>query len=335
MGQVFVAESEAIPAKGVGNSNMKTMDASDLICPHHGIHLWLASAARKLRFRGYDEEETAMALVRLTLGARRQVPDREIRSAVKLVFGTEPGTTSSPASKIGYKLDRLERFASQIPPVDEDFFQARSKYTSWNRSPLGALAKLFKPGEKLLIFDRYKSQGELLWQVPPLNAGDLRTPTQFRENLQGDRNGVWFLSSPVDGNYYQNPREGNKLSRRSQESITRYPYIVIESDEAPRDLWLRALARLPLPIAMITESAGISIHALVRIDAGTKQEWDQKVITIKPVLVTLGADPGALNAIRLTRLPNCFRAAKNSTQRLLYLDDNPDQTPILCRRPRL
>jgi hypothetical protein len=200
---------------------------------------------------------------------------------------------------------------------------------------LGTLAKLFKPGEKLLIFDRYKSQGQLLWQVPPLNAGDFRIPRQFRENLQGDQDGIWFLSSPVDGSYYQNPREENKLSRRSQESITRYPYIVIESDKAPRDLWLRALARLPLPIAMITDSGGISIHSLVRIDAVTKQEWDQKVTTIKPVIVTLGADPGALTAVRLTRLPNCFRAAKNSAQRLLYLDDNPDQTPILWRRPRL
>jgi len=54
---------------------------------------------------------------------------------------------------------------------------------------------------------------------------------------------------------------------------------------------------------MITDSGGISIHSLVRIDAVTKQEWDQKVTTIKPVLVALGADPGALTAIRLTRLP--------------------------------
>lgn len=314
---------------------MKTMDASDLICPHHGIHLWLPSAARKLRFRGYDDQETSMVLARLTRGARRPVPDREIRSAVNLVFGTEPGMITAHTPKICYASDKLERFAAQAPAVDENFFQARSKYTCWNRSPLGAVVKLFKPGEKLLIFDRYESQGQLLWQVPSLKAGDLRIPTQFRENLQGDRDGVWFLSSPVDGNYYQNPREGNKLSRRSQESITRYPYIVIESDEAPRDLWLRALARLPLPIAMITDSGGISIHSLVRIDAVTKQEWDQKVITIKPVLVTLGADPGVLNAIRLTRLPNCFRAAENSTQQLLYLDDDPDETPILYRRPRL
>jgi hypothetical protein len=314
---------------------MKTMDASDLFCPHHGIHLWLPSAARKLRFRGYDEQETVMALVQLTRGARRLVPEREIRSGVKLVFGTEPEMITAHAPKIRYESDKLERFASQAPAVDENFFQARSKYTCCNRSPLGTLAKLFKPGEKLLIFDRYKSQGQLLWQVPPLNAGDFRMPRQFRENLQGDQDGIWFLSSPVDGSYYQNPREENKLSRRSQESITRYPYIVIESDKAPRDLWLRALARLPLPIAMITDSGGISIHSLVRIDAVTKQEWDQKVTTIKPVIVTLGADPGALTAVRLTRLPNCFRAAKNSAQRLLYLDDNPDQTPILWRRPRL
>jgi len=108
---------------------MKAMDASDLICPHHGIHLWLPSAARKLRFRGYDDEETVMALVQLTRGARRLVPEREIRSGVKLVFGTEPGMITAHAPKIRYESDKLERFASQASAVDEYFFQARSKYT--------------------------------------------------------------------------------------------------------------------------------------------------------------------------------------------------------------
>jgi hypothetical protein len=46
----------------------------------------------------------------------------------------------------------------------------------------------------------------------------------------------------------------------------------------------------------------------------------------------LGADPGALTAVRLTRLGNCDRVEKGKIQRLLYLDSEPDGTPI-CHKP--
>jgi len=47
----------------------------------------------------------------------------------------------------------------------------------------------------------------------------------------------------------------------------------------------------------------------------------------------LGADPAALSAVRLTRLPNCMRGENGTLQQLFYLDDAPDDTPI-CRKPR-
>jgi hypothetical protein len=47
---------------------------------------------------------------------------------------------------------------------------------------------------------------------------------------------------------------------------------------------------------------------------------------IKPVLVTLGADPGALTAVRLSRLPQAMRGER--CQRLLYLNPLPTAVPI-------
>lgn len=91
--------------------------------------------------------------------------------------------------------------------------------------------------------------------------------------------------------------------------------------------------QLPLFISAIYESGKRSIHALVRIDAGSKVEWDQSVRgELLPILATLGADPGALTAVRLTRLPNCKRGETGKLQRLLYLDSEPDGKPI-CRKP--
>jgi hypothetical protein len=88
---------------------------------------------------------------------------------------------------------------------------------------------------------------------------------------------------------------------------------------------------MPLRIASICESGGRSIHALVRLDAASKADWDAKVGAMKPVLVTLGADPGALSAVRLTRLPQAMRGER--LQRLLYLNPAPDGGPIMQMQP--
>jgi len=217
--------------------------------------------------------------------------------------------------------------------ITDQWLYERSPVTPWNRSPAGILHKLFRSGERVLVFTDYRSQGEFVWEHPG-PTGNLVTLRQFQTGLDA---GVWFLSNPVDGEWRELvrlQRESNPRgrTRRAEENISAWRYAVLESDSAPRELWLRALAQLPLPIAAITESAGSSVHALVRIDASSKSEWDKLVRDrLLPVLTTLGADPGALTAVRLTRLGNCERKEKGQVQRLLYLDPEPIGTPIYQR----
>jgi hypothetical protein len=137
---------------------------------------------------------------------------------------------------------------------------------------------------------------------------------------------VWYLCQPVTGEWKPNPRVTDdhgrpRLSRRSEEVVTSWRYLVLESDNAPEDLWLNFLAQVPLPIAAIYTSGGKSIHALVKVDVGSKAEWDRIKKMIMPLFSKLGADPAALTAVRLTRLPCCMRG--NRPQRLLFLDPDP------------
>jgi hypothetical protein len=107
---------------------------------------------------------------------------------------------------------------------------------------------------------------------------------------------------------------------------------VVESDSAPKDLWLRALVQLPIPIAAIYDSGGDSIHALVHVNAESKAEWDRIVrMELGPLIVPIGADYGAMTGVRLTRLPNCRRGQTGRMQSLLYLCPTPDCTPITER----
>ena len=103
---------------------------------------------------------------------------------------------------------------------------------------------------------------------------------------------------------------------------------MLESDVAKPSLWLAALAQLPLPIAAVYTSGGKSIHALIRMSAGSKAEFDSLTEEIKPALVTLGADSAAMTAVRLTRLPCCRREEEHTMQTLIYLNGDPDETPL-------
>jgi len=105
--------------------------------------------------------------------------------------------------------------------------------------------------------------------------------------------------------------------------------MVLENDEADTNDWLSCLVQLPLKIAAIYKSGGKSIHALVRLDAISKADWDAKCDQMKPVLVTLGADPGALTAVRLTRLPGAMRGDK--PQKLLFLNPSPNGIPLFTK----
>jgi hypothetical protein len=96
------------------------------------------------------------------------------------------------------------------------------------------------------------------------------------------------------------------------------------------------------------------VHALVKIGARTKGEWDSEKEAMKSVLVTLGADIGAMSAVRLTRLPGCWRQGKTieekdandkkqkryirfpqpQLQKLLYINPDPPMRPICELAPR-
>ena len=208
-----------------------------------------------------------------------------------------------PRPKLVYEPERLKKIAGDLAEVvDLPWLANRSELDPAWVSATDFLARLYnaQAGERVLVFSEYKSQGQAVWPTESI-------PT-------GGREGVWFLAQPVDGKSRPNPRLG-KMSRRSEESVLAWRWMVLESDEAPVRLWLGALARVVPRIAAITTSGGRSVHALVRVDAKTKKDWDEQKKRILG-LVTVGADPGALSAVRLTRLPACWRGEKE--QKLLY-----------------
>jgi len=214
------------------------------------------------------------------------------------------GVAPVPAkAKAKFQPETLKRVAALAPNVDETFVKERSPLVPETQTPATFLQRLYRPGESVILFDELKSQGILVCECgePPYDARCLD------HVVNGHKDGVWFLCNPVDGEFHPNPRLGGKRSRRSEESVTAWRYLVLESDEADTAMWLAALVQMPLRIAAIYKSGGRSIHALIRVDAESKADWDAKALELKPLLTVLGADPGAITAVRLTRLPGCYR----------------------------
>lgn len=204
------------------------------------------------------------------------------------------------------------------------------------------LTSLYAPGERVLVFTCFWSQGDFLMEAgtgESMRLADSRGVAAVPSALPAaGAEGVWFLTNPVSGEWVIG---GNKWGRRHAGCVTAWKYLLLESDEAPEELWLKALCLLPLPIVAIFTSGGRSVHALVRVDAVSKIELDAVRDVLRRMLGPLGADCAALSAVRLARLPGCLRLGWKDEdgkyhrhdspplQRLLWLNPDADGTPII------
>ena len=311
-------------------------------CPSggNGVHSWQLSAAHYCRRAGMSPAESeSFIAARIT---RPPKPANEIATAVARAFNAKPDcrvrtytgryTVPKKITDIHFDPAKLHAIASRIQPPKN------WRHWLWERSPkrpetqnaFSFLTNLYAPGEKVHVFDKMDGiEGKTpLLTVTIGRPMDCRVPDSIRNGGRfGD--GIWVLCNPVSGQSHPNPRDNNKLSCRSEESITAFRYAVLESDQAAPEDWLAFIVQLPIKIAAIYTSGSRSIHCLIRLDAKTKAEWDSQIQPLKRPLKLLGADAGCLSAVRLTRLPGCWRPNKNGFQKLLYLCPNPTAEPLI------
>jgi regulatory protein RepA len=128
--------------------------------------------------------------------------------------------------------------------------------------------------------------------------------TKFRDKIDnaiGTINttaGAWIRANPVDGKGVGNA------------NVTALRYCLVESDDMPLEDQLATIRRLRLPCAAIVHSGKKSIHAIVKIDAGTdRQLYRTRVQALFDTLAASGftVDPACKDPCRLSRLPGVQR----------------------------
>jgi hypothetical protein len=297
---------------------------SDHPCPESGsgnrdVHKWIMRAACVFHKKGV-QIDTAHKLIENSI--TRDPARGEIEESLAKAYIGVVAVTARRAEAPGvYDPEKLIQIASRVLfEVTDDWLAEQSPECVLGVSPAAFLESIYQPGEKTVIFDVFNSPGQHVYtHEDPEDSLD-----RFKT---GCRDGVWYLVNPSDGESRFNDRLG-KCSRRAEENITSFRYGILETDMAPDDLWRRMLVRLPLKVVALYTSGKRGVHWLYRIDATSKAEFDAVVEKNKRKLITLGACEGAMKAVQLSRLPGCRREKEKQTQRLLYLNADPDGSPI-------
>ena len=123
------------------------------------------------------------------------------------------------------------------------------------------------------------------------------------ENVFGTFNkemGAWIRFNPIDGKGVKN------------DNVTAFRYMLLESDNMSLGKQKAILEQLELPIAAMVFSGGKSIHAIVKVDAYSYEEYRKRVDFIYSIAQKNGFKPDKKNRnpSRLSRMPGVMRNGK-------------------------
>jgi RecA-family ATPase len=188
------------------------------------------------------------------------------------------------------------------------------------------LETLFKPDEVVVIapghYNKEKDKDE-----PCDWLREAKTCAEWIKTFKATPPSLYFKNSV--GVYLKgNPmKPGHKTLKRKDgttytlpladdESVSAFRWLLVESDEIPKEQQLGALRELGIPYGTITDSGGKSLHELVRVDAESLEEY--KAIAAKVYAMVgevMAMDEKNSNPSRYTRLAGAMR--RDNVQSLL------------------
>lgn len=112
----------------------------------------------------------------------------------------------------------------------------------------------------------------------------------------------------------------NPTTGANDKDVTRFSYVLAESDDLSIEDQKKLFINFKLPIATLVESGGKSVHALVKVDASNEAEYTQRVTFLFDWLAKhkFIVDENNKNPARLSRLAGVMR--KGKLQKLIATD---------------
>lgn len=261
-----------------------------------------------------EEIEAHEAMCHMTecvgsLSYHRDVPEREIRSAVECAYSTVIGGQARSTRKLPrYEVDSAKDIAYSYQVTREDLISDSPMPPP--DSPAEVLTKLFGPEELVCIAKELKSARTL-----PLSVW-----LELDEDL---RKYQFVVPHPMISK--KGETKDGRMSSRTVSNTGKRRRIICDFDlpkaEMQPSLIVHLSAYCEQDPELILTSGGKSLHAWWRID-----DWpDEDIETFEDEAARVGADPALLGEARkcqLVRMPAAMRANGNS-QSILFWNPSP------------
>lgn len=254
------------------------------------------------------------------------LPESEIVATIHSVFNKSPrepigrGKQHEPL-RANYKVNGRD-----VAP------RAKPKLYSWERSedfklpdpiPDGArllLRAAFNPGEYICI-----NEADLVDENDPTKGDKVSSDSGYTfvfekwfeklDHHSGEPNKFLF-SEPHDTGLFVciNPLSAQG---RKDSNVTAFRHVLVEFDKISLEDQWQIITKSKIPCTAVVYSGGKSLHAWVRVDAQTREEYQDRVQLIYDHFKAHELDEKNKNPSRLCRLANCVRMGKR--QELLAL----------------
>jgi len=209
---------------------------------------------------------------------------------------------------------------------------------NWRTDSVLVLRHLYLPEEFVCICTDYeiitKSYGSS--KAVPKGCGQTRRAADWIKQIKGQGTpesaaGAWIRLNPVT------ERGTGVGGAHTDDDVSAWRYLLVESDALSVEVQLSLYTKLAMPIAMLCTSGGKSVHAWVRLNSLSKQDFRADADFILSRLSRFGVDRANRNPSRYGRLPGALRqigaepalcAEHCGQQRILLLNPNPSGGPI-------
>ena len=199
----------------------------------------------------------------------------------------------------------LRTFSANPQPLDPIDNMLQAPHKSPEDQLMEYISTLYQPGDTIAYVTSAHLKSDGKWE--PDRASYTTYESIIKRLEEGDSveavlrgynkaAGVWICMNPMD--YGQ-----------TKKSVEAYRYALIECDKSTTKEQIKTYMDLQLPIATLTYSGGKSVHAVVRIDAYSPEEYAKRVRFLHTYVKGYGldVDEANKNPNRLTRMPGVCR----------------------------
>lgn len=268
-----------------------------------GLHEREARATIDSALKGHAPREriTAASNAAGTTPASRYTPERTYKPKGEEIPAEEKNTP------VRYPLDESEELPEPMDNPTERFLKVL--YKDKDKIQV-VVAKLNEDEEEAPLgnsvilpvkdwLEKIKEKGSI---------SDIFASYDSAGNRQNQ--GMYFSINPL-----RLPKEGRKMN-----NIERYDYALVEFDTISIKQQWQLIRMSKIPAATVCFSGGKSLHALVRVDARSKEEYAARVRKLLDHFSEYDVDIANKDPSRLSRIPGPTRADTGQTQTLLAVN---------------